>query len=838
MPTVLCVAEKPSLAASIAGFLSDGTHKTRRGGQDVHEFVRVYDGQRCDFKVTAVCGHVLSIDFPDKYQDWDVDPGALFDAPVVKKEASPGARVVSHLEQEAKGATHLVLWLDCDREGENICYEVVDACVPRMRPPPGAARDDYVKRAKFSAVSKESIERAMATLGTPNRHEAMAVDARQELDLKLGVAFTRFQTRYFRGKYAALDASVVSYGPCQTPTLNFAVERHLDIAKHVPEDYWVLCVTARSTETDEVVALRWNRERVFDRDAAELFKRLVVDDARANGVALTAFTRTEEKRPRPSGLNTVEMLKAASAGLGMGAHAAMQVAERLYISGFISYPRTESTAYPPGFDLRGTLSAQRHHPAWGEHVAELLDGGAMTRPRGGKDEGDHPPIAPTRSATSERVGGGDAWRLYDFIARHFIASLSPDCAYDVQRASFACGGEGFAVVGQSVIEPGWTKMMPWRAIEEDPLPELTPGAKLAIAGVELTTSQTSPPPYLSESDLISLMEKNGIGTDASIPAHINNVEKRGYVKIGAGRRVVPTDLGVTLTRGYHAIDPDLALPSMRASVEKQLDLIASGEATHAAVVAHALKQFAAKFHNFVANVDRMDSLFEAHFSPSASTERPFSKCGSCCRYLKLVTTTPQRLYCATQEAVYDLPPGVVKLYHGRECVLCGFELLLLTSGDRTYPLCPYCFNHPPTGMGHGARAPRRLVSGCPHPSAHPIVAELSTGPCPECDPDDDAVLLVEPVGGARHKLVCSECTLLVKFSEELTHKVCATEYECGGCGGPCVEVTYKREKTPLAGGETRHVACVACDDLLRSQITLSRGRGGGGRGRGRGRRGE
>ena len=53
MPTVLCVAEKPSLAASIAGFLSDGTHKTRRGGQDVHEFVRVYDGQRCDFKVTA-----------------------------------------------------------------------------------------------------------------------------------------------------------------------------------------------------------------------------------------------------------------------------------------------------------------------------------------------------------------------------------------------------------------------------------------------------------------------------------------------------------------------------------------------------------------------------------------------------------------------------------------------------------------------------------------------------------------------------------------------------------------------------------------------------------------
>ena len=166
-PVVLCVAEKPSLASSIANFLSDGTHATRRGSQDVHEFRREFKGQLCDFRVTAVLGHVLTIDFPSKFQSWDLDPGVLFDAPVQKKEASPGARVVEHLEREAKGAAHLILWLDCDREGENICFEVMDACVPVMRPPPGAARDAHVHRAKFSAVTKRSIEDAMRSSANP-----------------------------------------------------------------------------------------------------------------------------------------------------------------------------------------------------------------------------------------------------------------------------------------------------------------------------------------------------------------------------------------------------------------------------------------------------------------------------------------------------------------------------------------------------------------------------------------------------------------------------------------------------------------------------------------------
>lgn len=120
-----------------------------------------------------------------------------------------------HLQSEAKNADALVLWLDCDREGENICFEVIDNTerwMTSIDKIPGSLRKRRIFRAHFSALSQTAIKSAMASLGEPNKNESLAVDARQELDLKVGVAFTRFQSRYFQSKYGNLDSSVISYG--------------------------------------------------------------------------------------------------------------------------------------------------------------------------------------------------------------------------------------------------------------------------------------------------------------------------------------------------------------------------------------------------------------------------------------------------------------------------------------------------------------------------------------------------------------------------------------------------------------------------------------------------
>lgn len=111
---VLMVAEKPILADSIAKILSNNQYTTRKGSNgvcSVAEYQGKFMGQTAHFKFTSTCGHVMTVDFPSKYNSWDrVDPSELFVCPIEKNEANPKMRMNSYLAGEAKGCDILVLW--------------------------------------------------------------------------------------------------------------------------------------------------------------------------------------------------------------------------------------------------------------------------------------------------------------------------------------------------------------------------------------------------------------------------------------------------------------------------------------------------------------------------------------------------------------------------------------------------------------------------------------------------------------------------------------------------------------------------------------------------------
>jgi DNA topoisomerase IA len=105
---------------------------------------------------------------------------------------------------------------------------------------------------------------------------------------------------------------------------------------------------------------------------------------------------------------------------------------------------------------------------------------------------------------------------------------------------------------------------------------VAPGAPV-WASLDIKEKMTTPPGYLTESELIGMMEKNGIGTDASIATHIENILKRNYVRLESGRRLLPNKLGLVLVQGYHQIDSSLVLPKVRSDIEGQCNRIAKGE---------------------------------------------------------------------------------------------------------------------------------------------------------------------------------------------------------------------------------------------------------------------
>ncbi|KAJ0403001.1 hypothetical protein ATCC90586_000529 [Pythium insidiosum] len=612
--TVLMVAEKPSIADSIAKALAgnSGAYKMRGGKTPVHEFPGQFEGQPCVYRVTSVTGHIYSCDFPPEYSNWDtVEPVTLFTAPTMKKMESTG--VFKQLQSEAKGADVLVLWLDCDREIESF----------------------------------------------------------------------------------------------------------------VPKPYWVLDVEV--AKAGHTVKLEWERGRQFSEETAVAYHNTVKE---AKILRVVKVKRSETTRPRPTPLNTVNMLQHASKALGMGPYTAMQVAERLYLQGYISYPRTESTSYPDSYDIRGTLAQHTANPYWGSYVQGLLHAGYQ-QPKKGVDVGDHPPITPVRPASPSDLAG-DMGRLYDFIARYFIATVSPDAKLLATKVQFTCAGENFCVTGHQVLHTGFTAVMPSATLGETLLPEFVEEELLPLSSIAIRRAMTTPPGYLTESELIGLMEKHGIGTDASIPAHINNICERNYVQLGAGRSLVPTPLGVVLARGYHKVDPELVLPTVRASIEQQCTLIAKGVASKQDVLERALAMFKQKFEHFVSKIALMDALFLTTFSPLEATGKPLSKCGKCLRYMKYVSQRPQRLHCAACDETYQLPQnGTIKLYKELRCPVDNFEMVLFSLGNseramgKSYPLCPHCYNHPPfEGMQTMG------CDQCLHPTCRHSLTVNGVFPCP------------------------------------------------------------------------------------------------------------
>ncbi|KAI9679814.1 MAG: DNA topoisomerase [Caeruleum heppii] len=651
---ILCVAEKPSIAKAVAQHMSGGRYQSCpiTGSKYVrnYEFDFTFGppwGHRT-VVMTSVLGHLTSLEFEDQYRPWrSCPPFQLFDAPTITYVDKDKKPIAKNIEIQARSSDVLFIWTDCDREGEHIGTEIRSAAFK------GNARLQ-VKRAKFSNIERAHVLQAAQRPVNVDERQANAVAARIELDLRIGVAFTRMQTLNLQTLGPELENMIVSYGSCQFPTLGFVVDRYFRVKNFLLEPFWSINVTHQ--REDIPVKFHWNRNHLFDRMAVTvLYERCLL----AKVAVVTKMQTRPTSKWRPLPLTTLELQKMGTRFLRMDSKRVMEVAEFLYTKGFISYPRTETDQFDPGMDLKKLVEKQTVDNRWGSYAQNLL-GGAFCQPRSGPhNDKAHPPIHPVSYVAPTSLESDDHRRVYEFVARRFLACCSEDAKGESTTIEIGYGEETFHASGLIVRERNYLDVYPYDKWESSQkLPQFRMGERFVPTEAKMSEGKTGPPGYLTEPDLLALMDANGIGTDATMADHIEKVKNREYVmtrggnegggdeddgegNIGSGRgggrgrggrgrarggrggggrggstrggssrqEFIPTTLGVALVEGYDAVgfETSLSKPFLRKEMELKMKEICAGTKSRNDVVHESLEQYREVFVTASQQIDVLKS---------------------------------------------------------------------------------------------------------------------------------------------------------------------------------------------------------------------------------------
>jgi DNA topoisomerase I len=569
----LIVTEKNNSAKKIAEILSGGA-----ANADAAYKVPFYTWSDSEGEQMSVGlkGHVMSPAFPDDYSNWqETDLHELIDAELIKQPTDKN--VVKAVRKLAKDAEEIVIATDYDREGELIGLEALEQILEanpgvvagatgrdREQADPAAllAERPRIKRARYSALTKDEIERAFDDMDDLSYDLAEAGAARQDIDLIWGATLTRavsLATRRFGSNF-------LSVGRVQSPTLALIVERELERRAHVPKPYWELF--ARFAHPDGAFDAHHATDKFWDRKEAEA----ALAGTRSPGVVKEVSSRRSSRRP-PAPYNTTAFTTDASSRLGITPSSAMRIAEDLYMDGFISYPRTDNTVYPRSLNTRELIASLVRIPDFSA-ASSLLEQGELTPTRGRKETTDHPPIYPTQALYPSALEGPKR-RVYELVVRRFLATFSPPMVTESTRADIEAGSESYFVRGSVVVDPGYAAIYTYARSADEEIPKLARGQELALDGDPwLVDKETQPPPRISQGKLVELMEERGLGTKATRAEIIQKLYDRGYV---FGNPPEPSETGIAMYKAFREYVPRMATPEMTAELEQDMDEIAAGE---------------------------------------------------------------------------------------------------------------------------------------------------------------------------------------------------------------------------------------------------------------------
>ena len=558
-------------------------------------------------------------------------------APIIKNPAEK--EIIRVLKNLAKKADSVVIATDFDREGELIGSDAL-SCVREVAP------DVPVSRARYSALIKGEVTEAFNNLVELDQNLADAGESRQYIDLIWGAVLTRYLTLAKFGGFG----NVRSAGRVQTPTLALVVERERERMAFVPEDYWQIRGMAAAKGADFKISHA--TARFTDKDAAQTAFGHV--DGVAAGTVTDVAKRSRKQQP-PVPFNTTS-LQAAAAAEGISPARTMRIAESLYMSGLISYPRVDNTVYPRSLDLEGIVKGLAANSPALAPVCKKVLAGPMKPTRGKTETTDHPPIHPTGQGDPTTLDGGQL-KLYNLIARRFLATLMGPATIENTKVSIDVAGEPFAASGDVLVDAGFREAYPYGLKRDEQLPALDAGDVVDVHDVNLEAKQTEPPARYSQGKLVQEMEKRGLGTKSTRASIIERLYQVRYLK---NDPIEPSQLGMAIVDALSQFAPRITTPEMTAELDEDMTHVAEGQDTQTHVVDHSRALLAGMLDNLI---EHKDDLGEA-ISDAVTADARVGTCPKCGKDLVMKQSAKTRgsfIGCMGWpdcDVTYPVPSGV------------------------------------------------------------------------------------------------------------------------------------------------------------------------------------
>lgn len=524
-----------------------------------------------DFKVKASVGHIR--DLPKKNEQ-AVDMNNDFKPSYV---ITPGKeKVVEEIKKLSRQAPEVYLATDPDREGEAIAWHITEAAeIP----------ENKTRRIVFHEITESALKEALKKPREIDRKLKEAQEARRVLDRIFGYELSGLIWKKLRYGLSA--------GRVQSPALRILAEREREIQDFVPVSYQTITAELK-TEPGEIFTANCSEEPTEQQRTED-----IISAARKGTWQVRKVKEQEVKRrPQPPFI-TSTLQRTASSRLGFSPSKTMQVAQRLYEAGHITYMRTDSTA------LAQDALKQLHQVITKEFGSDYLESHQYkTNSRLAQEA--HEAIRPSNLTKTTAGANNDQKKLYELIRKRTIASQMKPAV--LKRTTILTNITDnslpdFKTVGSRIIFDGWFQVDPAARGEETELPAVENEQQLQLQTITPEDKETQPPPRYSEAGLVKELEKRGIGRPSTYASIIRTIQDRGYVE-KQGRALCPTDTGMVVSDFLENHFAEYIADNFTAEMENELDEIAAGTRNYA----QTLKEFYQPFSETIANKQSMDKI--------------------------------------------------------------------------------------------------------------------------------------------------------------------------------------------------------------------------------------